>query len=199
MARVNILTKEEAEAFGWSLFENATLYTARKTFNDGELYELSDISQRSVLYYITAVENGYLLQPDENMYFRKEELHQWISPQQLLEFEKMYPDCVIMSYLSAIGLIRSQIGEIYDVDAILSGDTSEGTRQVFAWILKVITAYNVTSPSSKRSGPVEANYIEARNKLVELKNYASTMSDGPIKPEPNAMPTIISNKYKTRG
>jgi hypothetical protein len=138
-------------------------------------------------------------EPEPEFYFPKEELYQWISPQQMEQFEKMYPDCFQMSYQSALGLIRSQIGELYDIDAILAGDTNAGTKEVFRWMLIVITAYNITAPATKRSQTIDDNFMLACGRLKEMKTGASSMSDAPIKEEPNAWPGVVRNGQKMLG
>lgn len=132
--------------------------------------------------------------PSTQYYFNEDELWQWISPQQIAQFKEMYPGCVQVAYDNALGLIISQIGELYDIDAILAGDTNANTRRTFKWILEVLTANNITSPGTKHSPTLIANYEMAINKLTELKNGASTMQNAPAKEPTNAWPTIVNSK-----
>ena len=134
------------------------------------------------------------------MYFREEELYQWISPQQLDQFKKMYPDCVEISYNSALGYVYSQIGELYDIASILAGDTNDGTAKIMRWILTVLTAYNITSPSARHSETLRDNYEMVVKKVTEMKNGATTLHDAPIKETPNAWGTVVNgSKNKMRG
>lgn len=135
------------------------------------------------------------------IFFQKDELYQWISPQQLEQFEKMYPECVNIAYQNALGLIRSQIGELYDIDAILEQepDVDKGTLQVFKWMLEVFTAYNITSPSAKHSQTLDDNFQLALKRLQEMKSGASSMSSAPAKEAPNAWPGVVSNGRKMLG
>lgn len=193
MARFSYLNKNELLAKGWTYDGITGIYTKR--FPDMELYTVDTVIEASY------IEFWYFSRwnPD-GMYFKKEELYQWISPQQMAEFEKMYPDTVWMSYESALGLVRSQIGGTYDIDAILQYcHDDEQTRQVFRWILVVITAYNITAPSIKRSSTIEDNYKLAYHKLTELKNNTSIMGQSSYKEEPNSLPTIVSNRCKYLG
>lgn len=170
------------------------------TYNTPNLSSMAEV-EAVMAMYATMVEYGVAAikwSPDD-MYFPKSELYQWISPQQLDQFEKMYPDCVIISYNSALGYVYSQIGELYDIPRILAGETTDGTSKIIRWILTVLTAYNLTSPSMKHSATLEDNYTMVVKKVTEMKNGATTLHNAPIKPERNAWPTIVNNSSKMLG
>lgn len=140
--------------------------------------------------------------PTRTMFFSKEELYQWISPQQMSQFEKMYPDCVYTSYLSAVGYVKSQIGQLYDMDAILNRDpeTDSGTLQIMTWILTVLTAYNLSSPSMKHSQVLLDNYDMVVKKVTEMKTGFTTIAAAPTKTAPNAWGEVVNkNKNKMLG
>lgn len=189
--------------------------TAKKTFTDpktGAVRSYSNIpvmciseaeSLQSAAEYASLIEYGeqvIVAAEPGKMYFPEEELYQWISPQQLDQFKKMYPDCVEISYNSALGYVYSQIGELYDIASILAGDTNDGTAKIMRWILTVLTAYNITSPSARHSETLRDNYEMVVKKVTEMKNGATTLHDAPIKETPNAWGTVVNgSKNKMRG
>ena len=170
--------------------------TAKKKFTDPKTGEVRSYandpvlctspadSRQSAAEYASCIEYGEQVivagEPGK-MYFPEEELYQWISPQQLDQFKKMYPDCVEISYNSALGYVYSQIGELYDIASILAGDTNDGTSKIMRWILTVLTAYNITSPSARHSETLRDNYEMVVKKVTEMKNGATTLHDAPIK------------------
>lgn len=189
--------------------------TAKKTFTDpktGAVRSYSNTpvmciseaeSLQSAAEYASLIEYGeqvIVAAEPGKMYFPEVELYQWISPQQLDQFKKMYPDCVEISYNSALGYVYSQIGELYDIASILAGDTNDGTSKIMRWILTVLTAYNITSPSARHSETLRDNYEMVVKKVTEMKNGATTLHDAPIKETPNAWGTVVNgSKNKMRG
>lgn len=192
-----------------------SITTAKKTFTDpktGAVRSYSNTpvmciseaeSLQSAAEYASLIEYGeqvIVAAEPGKMYFPEEELYQWISPQQLDQFKKMYPDCVEISYNSALGYVYSQIGELYDIASILAGDTNDGTAKIMRWILTVLTAYNITSPSARHSETLRDNYEMVVKKVTEMKNGATTLHDAPIKETPNAWGTVVNgSKNKMRG
>ena len=196
-------------------FVSNSTTTAKKTFTDpktGAVRSYSNTpvmciseaeSLRSAAEYASLIEYGeqvIVAAEPGKMYFPEVELYQWISPQQLDQFKKMYPDCVEISYNSALGYVYSQIGELYDIASILAGDTNDGTSKIMRWILTVLTAYNITSPSARHSETLRDNYEMVVKKVTEMKNGATTLHDAPIKETPNAWGTVVNgSKNKMRG
>lgn len=192
-----------------------SITTAKKTFTDpktGAVRSYSNTpvmciseaeSLQSAAEYASLIEYGeqvIVAAESGKMYFPEEELYQWISPQQLDQFKKMYPDCVEISYNSALGYVYSQIGELYDIASILAGDTNDGTAKIMRWILTVLTAYNITSPSARHSETLRDNYEMVVKKVTEMKNGATTLHDAPIKETPNAWGMVVNgSKNKMRG
>lgn len=214
MAQVTIYSIDQLRDRGWEIttsqINSVWLGRAYKKFYDLLEYEYSpsgmtteDVVLQTISYWATAIEYGYEIQTlrgHENMYFPKEKLYTWISPQQLSQFEKMYPDAVRNAYQDALGLIRSQIGELYDINAILENNIcDEGTVDVFRWIIIVLTAYNITGSAITRSEVLENNFRLAHNKLQEMKAGSSTLSDAPLRSEPNAWPGVVKNGSKMLG
>lgn len=196
-------------------FVSYSTTTAKKTFTDpktGAVRSYSNTpvmciseaeSLQSAAEYASLIEYGeqvIVAAEPGKMYFPEVELYQWISPQQLDQFKKMYPDCVEISYNSALGYVYSQIGELYDIASILAGDTNDGTSKIMRWILTVLTAYNITSPSARHSETLRDNYEMVVKKVTEMKNGATTLHDAPIKETPNAWGTVVNgSKNKMRG
>lgn len=196
-------------------FVSKSTTTAKKTFTDpktGAVRSYSNTpvmciseaeSLQSAAEYASLIEYGeqvIVAAEPGKMYFPEVELYQWISPQQLDQFKKMYPDCVEISYNSALGYVYSQIGELYDIASILAGDTNDGTSKIMRWILTVLTAYNITSPSARHSETLRDNYEMVVKKVTEMKNGATTLHDAPIKETPNAWGTVVNgSKNKMRG
>lgn len=196
-------------------FVSNSTTTAKKTFTDpktGAVRSYSNTpvmciseaeSLQSAAEYASLIEYGeqvIVAAEPGKMYFPEVELYQWISPQQLDQFKKMYPDCVEISYNSALGYVYSQIGELYDIASILAGDTNDGTSKIMRWILTVLTAYNITSPSARHSETLRDNYEMVVKKVTEMKNGATTLHDAPIKETPNAWGTVVNgSKNKMRG
>lgn len=196
-------------------FVSKSTTTAKKTFTDPKTGAVRSYSNTPVMCISeaeslhSAAEYASLIEYGEQvivaaepgkMYFPEVELYQWISPQQLDQFKKMYPDCVEISYNSALGYVYSQIGELYDIASILAGDTNDGTSKIMRWILTVLTAYNITSPSARHSETLRDNYEMVVKKVTEMKNGATTLHDAPIKETPNAWGTVVNgSKNKMRG
>ena len=196
-------------------FVSNSITTAKKTFTDPKTGAVRSYSNTPVMCiseaeslqsaseYASCIEYGeqvIVAAEPGKMYFPEEELYQWISPQQLDQFKKMYPDCVEISYNSALGYVYSQIGELYDIASILAGDTNDGTAKIMRWILTVLTAYNITSPSARHSETLRDNYEMVVKKVTEMKNGATTLHDAPIKETPNAWGTVVNgSKNKMRG
>lgn len=200
--------EEGARATPWvpNSLDTYSVIKAYKAFNTGssseEYYERISATLEEAVLYANAIEYGYdaMFWKPGDMYFPKNMLYQWISPQQLEQFEKMYVDCVAVSYQSALGYIYSQIGELYDMDSILSGDTNDGTAKIMRWMLTVLTAYNLSSPSAKHSQTLQDNFDMVTKKVTEMKTGATTLHDAPIKEAPNAWGDVVNGtKYKMLG
>lgn len=216
MAKIAIYTQDQLTEMGWNIeiTSNMAMFDGKVSLSyqygtDIEEYEYTvqgvdtEIgASEQLCNWASAIEYGIEARnwkPGE-MYFPLSELYQWLSPQQIKQFTDMYPDTIRISYESALGLVYSQIGELFDIPAILAGEhETEGTRSVFRWMLCVLTAYNIAAPSAKRSQALEDNFQLVINKLTEMKNGASTMANAPIKKPGNAFPTIVNKSWKMLG
>lgn len=215
MAKIQIYTQDQLRELGWSIEVTSNpqgFYgtVSRKYIYGGENEDYSysvttaalDDAFAQLCIWASAIEYGIEARnwKPGDMYFPISELYQWLSPQQIKQFVDMYPDTIRISYESALGLVYSQIGELFDIPAILAGEhETEGTRSVFRWMLCVLTAYNIAAPSAKRSPALEDNFQLVINKLTEMKNGASTMVNAPIKKPGNAFPTIVNKSWKMLG
>ena len=128
------------------------------------------------------------------MYFEKDQLKQWLSAQQIAQFEGMYSDIVQTAYENALGLLYSEVGHILDLDTMLSETNPDKKDPTLKWVLLVMTAFN---PSLNVSEPLRYNYEKVLAKVNELKSGMSSIYEAPTKSEPNALPQMVSvrNKY----
>ena len=53
-------------------------------------------------------------------YFPESALGIYITPQQLRQFKNMYPDCVSDAYRAAVGELTANIGNIFDMAAMVA-------------------------------------------------------------------------------
>lgn len=149
--------------------------------------------------YASAIEYGEkaaYLTPDPTMIFPTHELYQWISPQQLAQFKDMYPECIQSAYKTATGYLFSQLGHLYDIEAILSNDpeVDECSKKVVSWLMSVLTAYNLSSSCMLHSQVLVDNFNLAIKKITEIKTGASALYKAPIAPTPNAWGKVVNNK-----
>lgn len=103
------------------------------------------------------------------MYFSFESLGLWITWQQRLQFMSMYPSCFEDGYRTAVGKLTAQVGNIFDMAAILAETSEDAKDNTIRWILQVLTAYNVCSPTLDVSTPLEAANREVSGIIAQLK------------------------------
>lgn len=221
MTPLNTFTAQELQEKGWEITmhpdpagSTKVYVRMQKTFGDDDdpqqtrydtslpLFATGEEAMIDAEHYGSAIEYGeeWRKWKPANAFFDKSALYQWISPQQLLQFEKMFPDCVNAAYDSALALVRSQIGELYDIQAILAGDSNEGTISVMRWMLTVLTAYNISSPAAKHSQTLLDNYDMVVRKLTEMKTGYSTLQNAPVVDDPDAWGTVYTqNRRKMLG
>lgn len=135
-----------------------------------------------------------------DMYFRKSDLRVWVSRQDMLQFENMYPDIVSQSYQMALGNVYAQIGNDYDLGDLLAITNESEKDPTLLWILKVYTAYTMCSSSMNISEPLRANFEQAATALRELKGGQVSMIDNSSKiQEDGTRNYIVSLKNKYLG
>lgn len=103
------------------------------------------------------------------MYFSKSALFLYITPQQIAQFEAMYPECVMDAYRSAVGKLTAQIGNMFNMETMLSETDESSKDDTIRWILQVLTAYNICAPSLNISEPLDNAYKEAYQTIQRLK------------------------------
>lgn len=157
--------------------------------------------EAAICSYGSFVSFGYTVQrwAPGPMMFPKEHLRQWISQAQMLQFEEMYDDVVMVAYENAKSYVISQMGHIFDLPVIFRGESDESTNKVMSWILEILTAWNICAAGMEPSMPLQTNWKAVCDKITEIKNGATTMGEAPIKPEPNAMPKLYSRQNSYRG
>lgn len=135
-----------------------------------------------------------------DMYFRRSELLQWVTPVQLQEFEELYPNIVRNAYNTALANVYAQIGNYYDIKDLLSITDEEEKDQTLLWILKVFTAYNVCAPAVQISEPLRANFEQANITLKELKGGQVSMENSASKlQEDGTKGVLVSINKQYRG
>ena len=81
-----------------------------------------EVALRYACTYASMVEYGLVAQKWEptDMAFPREQLYQFIQPNQLEIIERMYPDAVTTAYQNAMAYVQSYIGAMFDVDTMLA-------------------------------------------------------------------------------
>lgn len=103
------------------------------------------------------------------MYFTKSSLYLYITPQQLYQFEQMYQSCVPDAYKSAVGKLTAQIGNRFNMEAMLGVEIESQKDDTIRWILQVLTVYNICAPSLNISEPLDMAYKEVYQTIQRLK------------------------------
>lgn len=103
------------------------------------------------------------------MYFTKSSLYLYITPQQLYQFEQMYQSCVSDAYKSAVGKLTAQIGNRFNMEAMLGVEIESQKDDTIRWILQVLTVYNICAPSLNISEPLDMAYKEVYQTIQRLK------------------------------
>lgn len=103
------------------------------------------------------------------MYFTKSSLYLYITQQQLYQFEQMYHNCVSDAYKSAVGKLTAQIGNRFNMEAMLGVQSESEKDDTIRWILQVLTAYNICAPSFNTSEPLDMAYREVYQTIQRLK------------------------------
>ena len=135
-----------------------------------------------------------------DMYFRKSDLMVWVSRQNMMQFESMYPQIVEQSYQMAIANVYAQIGNTYNLDYLLSITDESQKDPTLLWILKVYTAYAMCSPPMNISEPLRANFEQVATAIRELKGGQVSMIDSSSKMQEGGTTNyIVSLKNKYRG
>lgn len=134
-------------------------------------------------------------------YFPESALGIYITPQQLRQFKNMYPDCVSDAYRAAVGELTANIGNIFDMAAMLGEPDENKKDDTIRWILQVLTAYNIASPSLNYSEPLAAAYEKVAQTIIKLKGGVVSLEEpAPYRTDSqNANAEVITSRYKYLG
>lgn len=134
-------------------------------------------------------------------YFPESALGIYITPQQLRQFKNMYADCVSDAYRAAVGELTANIGNIFDMAAMLGEPDENKKDDTIRWILQVLTAYNIASPSLNYSEPLAAAYEKVAQTIIKLKGGVVSLEEpAPYRTDSqNANAEVITSRYKYLG
>ena len=134
-------------------------------------------------------------------YFPESALGIYITPQQLRQFKNMYPDCVSDAYRAAVGELTANIGNIFDMAAMLGEPDENKKDDTIRWILQVLTAYNIASPSLNYSEPLAAAYEKVAQTIIKLKGGVVSLEEpAPYRTDShNANAEVITSRYNYLG
>lgn len=177
--------------------------TAQKTVVDSSgdeiLYTYSaeastrELALQQVCVYASMVEYGMVAdkwQP-KDMAFPREQLYQFIQPSQLENIESMYPDAVATAYQSALAYVQSYIGNMFDVDAMLSSESTTSTALTLRLALAISTVTYVLASSPQYSEVIELHNRQLQTLLRGLKAGSRNMGKDGIIADPNVRATVV--------
>jgi len=177
--------------------------TAQKTVVDPSgdeiLYTYSaeastrELALQQVCVYASMVEYGMVAdkwQP-KDMAFPREQLYQFIQPSQLENIESMYPDAVATAYQSALAYVQSYIGNMFDVDAMLSSESTTSTALTLRLALAISTVTYVLASSPQYSEVIELHNRQLQTLLRGLKAGSRNMGKDGIAADPNVRATVV--------
>lgn len=177
--------------------------TAQKTVvdpsGDEVLYTYSaeastrELALQQVRIYASMVEYGMVAdkwQP-KDMAFPREQLYQFIQPSQLENIESMYPDAVAAAYKSALAYVQSYIGNMFDVDAMLSSESTTSTALTLRLALAISTVTYVLASSPQYSEVIELHNRQLQTLLRGLKAGSRNMGRDGIIADPNVRATVV--------
>lgn len=177
--------------------------TAQKTVvdpsGDEVLYTYSaeastrELALQQVRIYASMVEYGMVAdkwQP-KDMAFPREQLYQFIQPSQLENIESMYPDAVATAYQSALAYVQSYIGNMFDVDAMLSSESTTSTALTLRLALAISTVTYVLASSPQYSEVIELHNRQLQTLLRGLKAGSRNMGKDGVIADPNVRATVV--------
>lgn len=153
----------------------------------------SELALQQVRIYASMVEYGMVAdkwQP-KDMAFPREQLYQFIQPSQLENIESMYPDAVATAYQSALAYVQSYIGNMFDVDAMLSSESTTSTALTLRLALAISTVTYVLASSPQYSEVIELHNRQLQTLLRGLKAGSRNMGKDGIIADPNVRATVV--------
>lgn len=152
-----------------------------------------ELALQQVRIYASMVEYGMVAdkwQP-KDMAFPREQLYQFIQPSQLENIESMYPDAVATAYQSALAYVQSYIGNMFDVDAMLSSESTTSTALTLRLALAISTVTYVLASSPQYSEVIELHNRQLQTLLRGLKAGSRNMGKDGIIADPNVRATVV--------
>lgn len=178
--------------------------TVNKTFEDSDgseiMYSFSATASTEqeaidlVMLYVSMVEYGTLANEwaPGDMAFSREQLLQFIQRSQLENIEAMYPNVVANSYMNALSYIQTYIGNMFDVEAMLSSDdTSSSSAITLRLSLCLCTAIYVLASSPQYSDTIECHQKRLETLLKGLQRGSRNMGRQGIVAEPNVRAIVV--------
>lgn len=153
----------------------------------------SELALQQVCIYASMVEYGMVAdkwQP-KDMAFPREQLYQFIQPSQLENIESMYPDAVATAYQSALAYVQSYIGNMFDVGAMLSSESTTSTALTLRLALAISTVTYVLASSPQYSEVIELHNRQLQTLLRGLKAGSRNMGKDGIIADPNVRATVV--------
>lgn len=134
-------------------------------------------------------------------YFPINMIYLYLSPQQLQQFEYMAPGVTNQAYTAAIGKLTANIGNRFDMATILNETDEAKKDDTIRWILSVLTAYNIATPSLNVSQPLSEAYEEVSRVVQQLKGGSVSLEEpAPYrKDEYDANISIVSKRSQYLG
>lgn len=145
------------------------------------------------LVYASMVEFGIMAErwSPGDMAFPREQLHQFIQPNQLEILEGMYPDVVPTAYASAMAYVQSYIGAMFDVDAMLQSSDTSSTALTLRLALCLCTATYVLASSPQYAETIEIHNRQLHTLLRGLKSGNRNFGKNAIAGEPNVRASVV--------
>lgn len=153
----------------------------------------SELALQQVCIYASMVEYGMVADKwrPKDMAFPREQLYQFIQPSQLENIESMYPDAVATAYQSALAYVQSYIGNMFDVDAMLSSESTTSTALTLRLALAISTVTYVLASSPQYSEVIELHNRQLQTLLRGLKAGSRNMGKDGIVADPNVRATVV--------
>ena len=153
-----------------------------------------EVALRYACTYASMVEYGLVAQKWEptDMAFPREQLYQFIPPNQLEIIERMYPDAVTSAYQNAMAYVQSYIGAMVVGDTMLAtgGTTSSAITLRLALCLKTVVYILASSP--QYSETIEMHERQITMLLRGLKIGNRNMGKYGVAGDPNVRVSVVS-------
>lgn len=179
--------------------------TVQKTVSDasGEILytyaaeaDTLEASVQLACTYASMIEYGMIAQAwgPTDMIFPKEQLYQFIQPSQLDVIEGMYPNAVPTAYQNALSYVQSYIGNMFNVDEMLSSGETTTTAMSLRLALIICTVTYILSSSPQYSEVIEMHNRQLHMLLRGLKSGGRNMGKAGVIADPDVRVTVVSLK-----